>query len=121
MQCRNGGDTLATGLSLQQMDCGKRGCTLSPLLYLVVTNVRVSREPDVIMSAWDKGYMSYAYISGVQNLEGIDQGEWMVYLLCDDTAFVAENPATMGKLLRGRADQLGQTTSVHTGQHMAAS
>ena len=29
----------------------------------------------------------------------MDLGEWMVYLFCDDTAFVAENPAMMDILL----------------------
>ena len=48
----------------------RQGCTLSPLLYLVVINVLVSKEPDVSMPAWDKGYRSYAYSSGVQNPEG---------------------------------------------------
>ena len=35
----------------------------------------------------------------VQNLEGVDLGKWMVYLFCDDTAFVAENPNMMDVLL----------------------
>jgi hypothetical protein len=77
----------------------RQGCTLSPLLYLVVINVLVSKEPGVSMPAWDEGYREYAYSSGVQNLEGMDLGEWMVYLFCDDTAFVAENPAMMDVLL----------------------
>ena len=77
----------------------RQGCTLSPLLYLVVINVLVSKEPGVSMPAWDEGYREYAYSSGVQNLEGMDLGAWMVYLFCDDTAFVAENPAMMDVLL----------------------
>ena len=77
----------------------RQGCTLSPLLYLVVINVLVSKEPGVSMPAWDEGYRKYAYSSGVQNLEGMDLGAWMVYLFCDDTAFVAENPAMMDVLL----------------------
>ena len=77
----------------------RQGCTLSPILYLVVINVLVSKEPDVSMPDWDAGYREYAYSSGVQTLEHLDLGEWMVYLFCDDTAFVAENPAMMDKLL----------------------
>ena len=49
--------------------------------------------------AWDEGYGEYAYSDGVQNLGGVDLGEWMVYLFCDDTAFVAENPNMMDVLL----------------------
>ena len=48
---------------------------------------------------WDKGYRKYAYSSGVQTLEHVDLGGWMVYLFCDDTAFVAENPAMMERIL----------------------
>ena len=59
----------------------------------------VSKEPNVSMPDWDIGYREYAYSSGVQTLEHSDLGEWMVYLFCDDTAFVAENPAMMDKLL----------------------
>ena len=55
----------------------RQGCTLSPLLYLVVINVLVSKEPGVSMPAWDKGYRSYAYSSGVQNLECVDLGGLM--------------------------------------------
>ena len=77
----------------------RQGCTLSPILYLVVINVLVSKEPNVSMPDWDEGYREYAYSSGVQNLEHADLGEWMVYLFCDDTAFVAENPVMMDKLL----------------------
>ena len=64
----------------------RQGCTLSPLLYMVVINALVSKEPGVSRPAWDEGYRRYAYNSGVQNLEGADLGEWMVYLFCDDTA-----------------------------------
>ena len=46
----------------------------------MVINVLVSKEPNVGMPAWDKGYREYAYISVVQNLEGVDLGEWMLYL-----------------------------------------
>ena len=77
----------------------RQGCTLSPILYLVVINVLVSKEPNVSMPEWDKGYRAYAYSSGVQNLEHVNLGEWMVYLFCDDTAFVAENPVMMDLLL----------------------
>ena len=59
----------------------------------------VSKEPNVSMPDWDTGYREYAYSSGVQTLEHSDLGEGMVYLFCDDTAFVAENPAMMDKLL----------------------
>jgi hypothetical protein len=69
------------------------------MLYLVVINVLVSKEPDASMPAWDGGYREYTYSSGVQNLEGIDLGELMVYLFCDDTAFVAEDPNMMDILL----------------------
>ncbi len=72
---------------------------MSPLLYLAVINVLVSKEPEVSMPAWNKGYRNYAYSTGVQNLEGIDLGEWIFYLFCDDTAFAAENPAMMDTLL----------------------
>ena len=72
---------------------------MNPLSCLVVINVLVSKEPGVSMPAWDEGYKSYAHSSGVQNLEGVDLGEWTVYLFCDDTAFVAENPAVMDRLL----------------------
>ena len=53
------------------------------------------------MPDWDKGYRAYAYSSGVQTLEHdiVNLGEWMVYLLCDDTAFVASNPAMMDLLI----------------------
>ena len=78
----------------------RQGCTLSPILYLVVINVLVSKEPDVSMPDWDEGYRAYAYSSGVQTLEHVNLGEWMVYLFCDDTAFVASNP-TMMDLLTG--------------------
>jgi hypothetical protein len=64
-----------------------------------VINALVSKEPEVDMPAWDEGYRTYAYSSGVQNLEEVNLGEWMVYLFCDDTAFVAENPAMMDLLL----------------------
>ena len=42
----------------------RQGCTMSPLLYLAVINVLVSKEPDVSMPAWDGGYKEYAYSSG---------------------------------------------------------
>ena len=61
-----------------------QGCTLSPLLYLVVINVFVSNAS---MPAWDEVYREYAYSSGVQILEGVDLGERMVYPFYDDTAF----------------------------------
>ena len=77
----------------------RQGCTLSPILYLVVINVLVSKEPGVEMPAWDEGYREYAYNSGVQPLEDVQLGEWMVYLFCDDTAFVASNPAMLDLLL----------------------
>ena len=51
------------------------------------------------MPAWDGGCRKYAYNSGLQNLEGVDLDEWMVYLFCDDTAFVVENPNMMDVLL----------------------
>ena len=60
----------------------------------MVINVLVSKEPDVEMPDWDGGYRAYAYSSGVQTLE-----EWMVYLFCDDTAFVASEPIMMDLLL----------------------
>ena len=66
---------------------------------MVVINVLVSKEPNVSMPDWDEGYRNYAYSSGVQNLEHAGLGEWMVCLFCDDTAFVAENPIMMDKLL----------------------
>ena len=77
----------------------RQGCTLSPILYLVVINVLVSKEPNVSMPDWDTGYRAYAYSSGVQNLEHVNLGEWMVYLFCDDTAFVASEPAMMDVLI----------------------
>ena len=77
----------------------RQGCTLSPILYLVIINVLVAGEPKVSMPGWDEGYRAYAYSSGVQNLESVDLGEWMVYLFCDDTAFVASEPAMMDLLL----------------------
>ena len=77
----------------------RQGCTLSPILYLVVINVLVSKEPNVGMSDWDKGYRAYAYSSGVQNLEHVDLGEWMVYLFCDKTTFVASELAMMDLLI----------------------
>ena len=66
----------------------RQGCTLSPILYLVVINVLVSKEPNVSMPDWDTGYRAYAYSSGVQNLEHVHLGEWMVYPFCDDTALI---------------------------------
>lgn len=77
----------------------RQGCTLSPILYLVVINALVSKEPDVEMPDWDEGYRTYAYSSGVQALEDVDMGEWMVHLFCDDTTFVASEPAMMNLLL----------------------
>ena len=77
----------------------RQGCTLSPILYLVVINVLVSKEPNVSMPDWDKGYREYAYSSGVQTLEDVNLGEWMVYLFCDDTTFVASDPAMMDLLI----------------------
>ena len=77
----------------------RQGCTPNLILYLVVINVLVSKEPNVSMPDWDKGYRKYAYSSGVQTPEHVDLGEWMVYLFCDDTSFVDENPAMMDKLL----------------------
>ena len=59
----------------------------------------MAKEPNVSMPDWDEGYRNYAYSSGVQNLEHEGLGEWMVYLFCDDTAFVAENPVMMDRLL----------------------
>ena len=59
----------------------------------------VSKEPDVSMPDWDQGYRAYAYSNGVHNLEHVDLGEWMVYLFCDGTAFVASNPAMMDLLI----------------------
>ena len=59
----------------------------------------VSKEPNVGMPDWDKGYRAYAYSNGVQTLEHADLGEWMVSLFCDDTAFVASNPAMMDLLI----------------------
>ena len=58
--------------------------TLSLLCYINFGSDKrtcVSKEPKVSMSAWDENY-----IGSMQNLEGIDLGEWMVYLFCDDTA-----------------------------------
>ena len=77
----------------------RQGCTLNPILYLVVINVLVSKEPNVSMPDWDDGYRAYAYSSGVQNLQDVNLGEWMVYLFCDDTAFVASNPAMVDLLI----------------------
>ena len=34
----------------------RQGCTLSPILYLVVIIVLVSKEPNVGMPDWDEGY-----------------------------------------------------------------
>ena len=34
----------------------RQGCTLSPILYLVVINVLVSKQPHVSMLDWDEGY-----------------------------------------------------------------
>ena len=53
------------------------------------------------MSDWDGhgGYRAYAYLSGAHSLEHVDLGEWMVYLFCGDTAFVAPNPAMVGLLI----------------------
>ena len=51
------------------------------------------------MPVWDEGYRKVAYSSGVHNLEGVNLGEWMVYLFCDDTAFVASEPEMMELLL----------------------
>ena len=64
----------------------RQGCTLSPILYLVIINALVSKEPDVSMPDWDDNYRHYDYSSGVQSLH-TDLGEWMVYLLCGDTVF----------------------------------
>ena len=61
--------TLVTANGLRQ------GCTLSPILYLVVINVLVSKESDVSMLDWDGGYRAYAYSSGVQNLEHVNLGD----------------------------------------------
>ena len=68
-------------------------------MYLVVITVLVSKEPNVGMFDWDKGYRAYVYSSGVQNLEHVDLGEWMVYPFCDDTTFVASEPAMMDLLI----------------------
>ena len=71
----------------------RQGCTLSPILYLVVIIVLVYKEPSVSMPDWDDGY------SGVQSLDGVNLGEWMVYLFCDDTTFVASDSAMMDLLI----------------------
>ena len=54
----------------------RQGCTLSPILYLVVINVLVAKEPNVSMPDWDEGYRNYAYSSGVQ--KGWESG-WCTY------------------------------------------
>ena len=77
----------------------RQGCTLSPILYLVVINVLVSKEPNVSMPDWDEGTGTMHTAVEFRTLEHEELGEWMVYLFCDDTAFVAENPAMMDKLL----------------------
>ena len=66
---------------------------------MVVINVLVPKEPNVSMPDWDTGYKTYAYSSGVQNLEHVSLGERMVYLFCDDTAFVTAEPAMMDLLI----------------------
>jgi hypothetical protein len=40
----------------------RQGCTLSPILYLVVKNVLVSKEHSVGMFDWDKGYCNRAQL-----------------------------------------------------------
>ena len=46
--------------------------TLGPLLYLVVINVLVSKNPGVSIPAWDEGYRKYAHSSRMQKLDGMD-------------------------------------------------
>ena len=46
----------------------RQGCTLSPILYLVVINVLVAKEHSVSMPDWDRGYRTYAYSSGYRTL-----------------------------------------------------
>ena len=50
------------------------------------------------MPDWGDDCRHYAYSSGVQNLH-TDLEEWTVYLFCDDTSFVASDPAMMDLLL----------------------
>ena len=78
----------------------RQGCNLSPMLYLIIINTLVSKEPECEMPEWDKQFRREAYNQGVQLLEKEMVGKWMVYLFVDDTAFLAEHPEDMNKILK---------------------
>ena len=47
----------------------RQGCTLSPVLDLVVINVLVSKDPDVSMPDWDEG--SESETCGSRSVDGV--------------------------------------------------
>ncbi len=78
----------------------RQGCTLSPILYLVIIDALVSDKPGTVMPDWDEGFIDIAFTQGVQTLKGdFSLGEWLVYLFVDDTAFVSRDIHTTNAML----------------------
>jgi hypothetical protein len=76
----------------------RQGCNLSPILYLLIIDTMISKQPDTDMPAWDKGFLNTAYSQGVQNdTEGVRL--LRVLLFVDDTALTAKDVEEMEMLL----------------------
>ena len=43
----------------------RQGCTLSPVLYLVIVDALVSDKPGTVMPDWDEGFIDIAFTQGV--------------------------------------------------------
>jgi len=78
----------------------RQGCTLSPILYLLIINALVSESPNKEMPAWDLNFVQNVFNQGVQPLRSrTDLGKWMVLLFVDDTAFVSDTEAAIQAML----------------------